>query len=92
MAKQAQADRKAAAKKAAITRERNRSKAKSQDAGEKAASTRRGNEAAQDASRARGMAGQAAGTVLSAGKLAGGAAVKAGQSILSRGKSGSGKR
>lgn len=88
----AQADRKAAAKKAAITRERNRSKAKSQAAGTKAASTRRGNEAAQDASRARGMASQAAGTVLSAGKLAGGAAVKAGQSFLSRRKADSKKR
>lgn len=88
----AQADRKAAAKKAAVTRERNKSRAKSQSAGEKAASTRRGREALEDASRARGMAGQAAGTVVSAGKLAGGAAIKAGRSLLSRGKAGSGKR
>jgi len=38
------------------------------------------------------MATQAAGTVFSAGKLAGGAAIKAGQSLLSRGKAGSGKQ
>ena len=50
---QAKADRSAAAKKAAATRQRNQAKAKSQSAGTKAAATRQGKAAGQAADQAK---------------------------------------
>ena len=67
---QTKADRSAAAKKAAATRERNQKKARSQSAGTKAAATRQGKAAGQAAGQAR----RAAGGVVSATKKAVGAA------------------
>lgn len=69
MAQTTKADRKAAAKKASITRERKQQKAKSQAAGKKGATTRQANDAI----------GGAANAV----KSAGGAAVSAGKALAS---------
>jgi hypothetical protein len=83
---QTKADRKAAAKKGAATRERNRTKAKSQKRGTKAASTRQGNAAAQSLDQAKRAAGGAIGGLTSAAKSAGTAAVEAGKSVATRAK------
>jgi hypothetical protein len=83
---QAKADRKAAAKKGAATRERNRTKAKSQKRGTKAASTRQGNAAVQSLDQAKRAAGGAIGGLGSAAKSVGTAAVEAGKSVATRAK------
>jgi hypothetical protein len=83
---QAKADRKAAAKKGAATRERNATKAKSQKRGTKAASTRQGNAAAQSLDQAKRAAGGAIGGLSSAAKSVGTAAVEAGKSVATRAK------
>ena len=83
---QAKADRKAAAKKAAATRERNKTKAKSQKRGTKAASTRQGNAAAKSLDQAKKAASGAVSGVTSAAKHAGNAAKEAGKSVATRAK------
>ncbi len=82
---QTKADRKAAAKKAAATRERNKTKAESQRRGDKAAATRQSNMAAESLNQAKRAAGSAAGGLFSAAKSVGGAAK---QALLSRGLGG----
>ena len=75
---QTEADRKAAAKKAAATRERNQQREKSHEAGVKGAATRQGNEAADSAHEAKeslvgglkGAARAAGDAVQQAGKAA----------------------
>src|SRR5215211_781895 len=78
---QTKADRQAAAKKGAATRQRNKVKTQSQSRGKRAASTRQGRAAADQAKRA---AGSAVGGVKKAAKSAGGAAKSAGKSAASR--------
>jgi hypothetical protein len=81
MAEKAKADRSAAAKKAAVTRERNKQKKESQEAGGRAAATRQANKAKDDvASVGRG--------VKSTLKSAGDAAKNAGKAVSARGKKG----
>ena len=83
---QTKADRKAAAKKGAATRERNKTKAKSQTRGTKAASTRQGNAATDSLHQAKRAAGGAVGGLTSAAKHAGNAAKQAGKSVATRAK------
>jgi hypothetical protein len=81
---QTKADRQAAAKKAAATRQRNTTRKRSQTTGKKAAATRQGNAAAQNAQQARGAAGQAIGGLTSAARFVGEAAFQAGKSVATR--------
>jgi hypothetical protein len=83
---QAKADRKAAGKKAAATRERNKTKAKSQTRGTKAASTRQGNAAVESLDQAKRAASGAVSGLATAAKHAGTAAVEAGKSVATRAK------
>ena len=90
---QTKADRSAAAKKAAATRERNQVRAESQTQGIKAAATRQSNAAKDGFSDARRTVGSAAGGLVSAGKSAGNAAVDLGKSAVNRARAlGGGKR
>ena len=83
---QTKADRSAAAKKAAATRERNKVRSESQTRGTKAASTRQGNAAAESLDQAKRAAGSAIGGLTSAAKAAGNAAKEAGKSVATRGR------
>jgi hypothetical protein len=78
------ADRSAAAKKGAATRERNRKKAKSEAAGKKAAGTRQSREAGELVSRAKRAAGAAMSGAASAVRLAGQAVRQGGKAIASK--------
>lgn len=84
MATQTKADRSAAAKKAAATRERNQIRSKSQDQGRKAAASRFANDARDNLGKARTEASRAVSTAGNVGRAAGGAAVSAGRSVASR--------
>ena len=81
---QTKADRQAAAKKAAATRERNRTREKASERGTKSAASRQGNEARAGATQAKQSANSALGGVTSAAKSLGGAAVSAGKSVATR--------
>ncbi|HWF52726.1 MAG TPA: hypothetical protein VG294_18930 [Solirubrobacteraceae bacterium] len=81
---QTKADRSAAAKKAAATRERNRSRAQSEAAGKKAAGTRQSRAAGQAASQAKRAAGGAVSGAASAVRLAGNAAKQAGKAAATK--------
>jgi hypothetical protein len=84
MATQTKADRQAAAKKAAATRERNQVKTRSQQAGKKAASTRQKNNAGDALGQAKSTAKGAVTGLGNAAKLVGGAAIEAGKSVATR--------
>ena len=84
MATRTKADRQAAAKKAAATRERNQARSQSSQTGHKAASTRQKNEAASALDQATTRAKGAFTGIGNAGKLVGTAAVQAGKSVASR--------
>ncbi len=84
MATQTKADRQAAGKKAAATRERNEKKAESQQAGYKAAATRLQNEAADGVKKARTEFGKATSSVGNAAKASGDAVYKTGRSLAAR--------
>jgi hypothetical protein len=81
---QPKADREAAGKKAAATRERNEKRATSKDAGRKAAATRQRNDAVKAAKRARKDVGDGAGKIVSAGRSVGEAVVLTGRSVATR--------
>ena len=81
---QTKADREAAAKKAAATRERNAQRDTSKDAGRRAAATRQRNDAVKAAKRARKEAGDGLGQIVTAGRSVGEAAVLAGRSVATR--------
>lgn len=81
---QTKADRSAAGKKAAATRERNEQRADSQEAGRKAAASRFANDAVDGLKNARGEAGKVAGSAGNAVKSVGGAAFSAGKSVATR--------
>jgi hypothetical protein len=85
---QTKADRQAAAKKAAATRQRNAQKTRSQASGHKAASTRQARAAKTSANEARNALGSIAGSVLdgvtSAVKAAGTAAREGGKAVATR--------
>ena len=85
---QTKADRSAAAKKAAATRERNQRRDQSHVQGKKAASTRQGraaeNAAGQAVTQVKRAAGGVVGGTKSAVRLAGTAAVEAGTAAASR--------
>jgi hypothetical protein len=83
MATRTKADRQAAAKKAAATRQRNQVRARSRQQGHKAASTRQKNEAASALDQATSRAKGAVTGLGNAGKLVGTAALKAGKSVVS---------
>ncbi|MFN2613035.1 MAG: hypothetical protein ABR536_06680 [Solirubrobacterales bacterium] len=84
MTEQTKADRQAAAKKGAATRERNQVKSRSQEAGKNAAATRQKNEALAALDEAKSKAKGALSGLTSAGKLVGSAAVEAGKSAANR--------
>ena len=84
MATQTKADRQAAAKKAAATRQRNQTRAQSQRAGHKASSTRQKNEALGALDQAKSTAKGAVTGFGNAGKLVGSAAIQAGKSVVGR--------
>jgi hypothetical protein len=83
---QTKADRQEAAKKAAATRERNRTRSKSSIRGTKAASSRQGNAAADSFGDVRRALGNAGDELVSAAKSAGAAAKEAGKSAATRAK------
>jgi hypothetical protein len=83
---QTKADRQEAAKKAAATRERNRTREASQERGTKAAASRQQNNASDHLSDVRKNAGKAVGGVTSAARSLGTAASEAGKSVLTRAK------
>jgi hypothetical protein len=83
MATRTKADRQAAAKKAAATRQRNQVRARSRQQGHKAASSRQRNEAASALDQATSRAKGAVTGLGNAGKLVGTAALKAGKSVAS---------
>ncbi len=90
---QAKADRKAAGKKAAATRQRKQSKTAAQNRGKKAASTRQAREALSSADQAKRAASGGVKGLLSAAKAAGVAAKSIGKSAATRADvRGSGKR
>ena len=91
MATRTKADRQAAAKKAAATRQRNQVKARSRKQGHKAASTRQKNEAGSALDQATSTAKGAITGLGNAGKLVGSAAIKAGKSVANR-AAGAGRR
>jgi hypothetical protein len=84
MATQTQADRTAAGKKAAATRERNEKREASKEAGRKGVATRLVTEARENLDRARTEAGKATSSVGNVAKSTGGAAYKAGRSVAAR--------
>lgn len=84
MATQTKADRTAAAKKAAATRERNQKREASQDAGRKGVATRLVTEARDNVGRARTEASKAGTNVGNVAKATGTAAYKAGRSVTAR--------
>ena len=84
MATQTKADRSAAGKKAAATRERNQKRAESKEQGRKATATRFGNDARDGLSKARSEASRAVSTAGNVGKATAGAAVSAGRSVAAR--------
>lgn len=81
---QTKADRQAAAKKAAATRERNQIRSSSKQRGRKAASSRRLNEARENLEGARKAAGSIVSGTTGAARHVGDAAVNAGKSVVSR--------
>ena len=85
---QTKADRQEAAKKAAATRERNRTREESKERGTKAAATRQGNAAAASVDQAKQSARSAGGGLKSAVKSIGEAARQAGKSASTRSKAG----
>ena len=91
MATQTKADREAAAKKAAATRQRNQIKTRSQEAGKKAAATRQKNAAGDALDQAKSTAKGAVTGLGNAAKLVGHAAREAGKSVVTRSGAG-GKR
>ena len=86
MAPQTKADRQAAAKKGAATRERNRTRAESSKRGTKAAASAQSNRASANVDEAKHSANSAVGGLVSAAKSLGGAAVQAGKSVATRSK------
>ena len=84
MATRTKADRQAAAKKAAATRERNQVRARARQQGHRAASTRQKNDAASALDQATSTAKGALSGLGNAGKLVGTAALHAGKSVASR--------
>ena len=82
---QTKADRQAAAKKGAATRERNKKRAQSKTAGTKGAATRQSNEASASAKQAKQSA---IGGVTGAVRSLGDAAVSAGKSVATRARGG----
>lgn len=85
---QTKSDRQAAAKKAAATRERNRIKDESQNRGTKAAASRQSNAASDSLGQARTAVNTAAGSLVSAARHVGDAAVEAGKSVATRARVG----
>jgi hypothetical protein len=85
---QTKADRSAAAKKGAATRERNRKKAESESAGKKAAGTRQRRAAGDSASQAKGAARGAVSGAATAVRLAGNAAKQGGKALATRASGG----
>ena len=83
MATRTKADRQAAAKKAAATRQRNQVKARSRQQGHKAASSRQKNQAVSALDQASSRAKGAVTGLGNAGKLVGTAAIQAGKSVAS---------
>jgi hypothetical protein len=81
---QTKADRSAAAKKAAVTRERNRERAEAGVQGKKSAASRQAGEARDSVTQAKTAAGKAASSVVSAAKHAGDAARSAGKAVASQ--------
>ena len=81
---QSKADRSAAGKKGAATRERNRKRVESEAAGKKAAGTRQSREAGESASQAKGAAKGAMSGAASAVRLAGDAAKQGGKAVASK--------
>jgi hypothetical protein len=81
---QTKGDRSAAAKKAAATRERNRSRAQSAAAGKKGAGTRQSRAAEEAASQAKRAAGSAVSSATSALRLIGKAAKQAGKAAATK--------
>ena len=88
MAPQTTADRQAAAKKAAATRERNRARADNSKRGTKAAASAQSNRASANVDEAKHSANSAVGGLVSAAKSLGGAAVQAGKSVAIRSRAG----
>ena len=84
MTTQTNADRQAAAQKAAATSKRNEKRETSQNAGRKAAATRHQNDAVKAAKRARKDAGNGLANLGSAAKSARDATVHAGKSVATR--------
>ncbi|MEA2346248.1 MAG: hypothetical protein QOG62_35 [Thermoleophilaceae bacterium] len=82
---QTQADRQAAAKKAAATRERNRIREESSVRGSKAASSRQRHNAGDELRSARRSASTGASHFTNAAKSIGNAAVEAGKSVVTLG-------
>jgi hypothetical protein len=86
MAPQTKADRQAAAKKAAATRERNKTRAESSKRGTKAAASAQSNRASANVDDAKHSANSAVGGLVSSVKSLGDAAVQAGKSVVTRSK------
>jgi hypothetical protein len=86
MAPQTKADRQAAAKKAAATRERNRARADNSKRGTKAAASAQSNRASAHVDEAKHSANSAVGGLVSAAKSLGGAVVQTGKSVATRSK------
>lgn len=84
MTTQTKADRSAAGKKAAATRERNEQKAENKEQGRRAAASRLTNEARDGIDKARTEAGKAASSALNVGKATTGAAISAGRGLAAR--------
>jgi hypothetical protein len=89
---QTKADRQAAAKKAAATRQRNQVRNTSQNRGQKAASTRQANEAVASLDQAKRTAKSAVSGIGTAAKYAGEAAKSAGKAAVTRAASVTGRR
>jgi hypothetical protein len=83
---QTKADRQAAAKKAAATRQRNQVRSDSRTRGTKAAASRQQNRALDSLEDARRAAGAVTGNVGSAARSIGDAAVNAGKSLATKAK------
>lgn len=81
---QTKADREAAAKKAAATRERNRVKEESQERGQKAGASRQRNAATDSLGTAKHAAGSAVGGLTTAAKAVGEAVKQGGKSVATR--------
>jgi hypothetical protein len=81
---QTQADRSAAAQKAAVTRERNRKRAESEAAGKKAAGTRQGNAASESLSQAQGAARDALKGASTAARFVGDAVTQGAKAVVTK--------